>query len=79
MNHGFKLMSAMFVFTATMVLGGCQPQIMKSLPADYSIPSGQVVYVENDGRCAAGKVMKVTGGKSTSGTARNYECVERPQ
>ena len=68
MKQRSKLTPTALVFVATMILGGCRPQIMKSLPADYSIPFGQVVYVENDGRCEAGKVMKVTGGKSSLGS-----------
>ncbi len=79
MNRFSKLPLAMFMFTAIIYLSGCTTQILKSIPPDYSIPSGKVVYLENDGRCAEGQVIKITGGKNIQGIERKYECVERPQ
>jgi Family of unknown function (DUF6719) len=70
--------ACMLAAVPTLSLGGCSPQVLKSIPPDYSIPYGKVVYIENDGRCAEGRVIKVTGGESNQDVERTYECVERP-
>jgi hypothetical protein len=51
------------------------PEVLKELPRNRSLSLGEVVYVENDGRCAPGKILKVTGGKKSEGIKRKYECV----
>jgi CubicO group peptidase (beta-lactamase class C family) len=50
---------------------------LKEIPAAYTIPYGDIVYVENDGRCSQGKVIKITGGHGGRGIPRKYECVKR--
>jgi CubicO group peptidase (beta-lactamase class C family)/ketosteroid isomerase-like protein len=54
-------------------------KILKAIPAAYTIPYGNIVYVENDGRCSQGKVIKITGGHGGRGIPRKYECVKRPE
>jgi Family of unknown function (DUF6719) len=56
-----------------------ETKVLKRLPESYSLAYGKVVYVENDGRCKAGEVIKVTGGKKSAGIPRKYECVRRPR
>ena len=68
----------MYVYIAVLAISGCQTTILEEVPADFSIPSGKVVYAENDGRCSSGEVIKITGGNSTYGIPRKYECVPRP-
>ncbi|MEZ5729257.1 MAG: DUF6719 family protein [Burkholderiaceae bacterium] len=46
--------------------------------SNQSLKAGAVVFVENDGRCRAGEVMKVTGSGKRKGIARRIECVPRP-
>ena len=79
MSKFSKLPLALFVSAAITWLSGCTTQVLKSIPPDYSIPSGKVVYIENDGRCAEGQVIKITGGKSSQSVERKYECVARPE
>ena len=52
--------------------------LMDSIPKNQKLGLGQVVYVKNDGRCASGQVVKITGGKRSEGIPRKYECVEQP-
>ncbi|MCI5128585.1 MAG: hypothetical protein D3905_14960 [Candidatus Electrothrix sp. AS4_5] len=61
---------------------GCQQgshKVRKTIPAKYTLSYKQVVYVENDGRCQIGQLIKVTGGKKSRNIARRYECVSPPQ
>lgn len=53
--------------------------VLESLPENYSLPHGRTVLVENDGRCARGEVILITGGKKSAGIPRRYACVKRPQ
>jgi hypothetical protein len=69
------------IFFIALIIAGCQQgsqnKVLKEMPANGSLPYNHVVYVENDGRCAAGQVIKVTGGKKSRGIKRKYECVRR--
>ena len=56
-----------------------QNKVLKKVPANGTLSYKDVVYVENDGRCDTGQVIKVTGGKKSKGVRRKYECVSRPQ
>lgn len=58
--------------------GSLPTTILKEIPAAYTIPYGDIVYVENDGRCSQGEVIKITGGHGGRGIHRKYECVKRP-
>ena len=58
--------------------GSFPTTILKKIPAAYTIPYGDIVYVENDGRCSQGKVIKITGGHGERGIPRKYECVKSP-
>jgi uncharacterized lipoprotein YajG len=77
------LLKVAVLLTSILFLAGCQHggqnKVLKEMPANGSLPYNHVVYVENDGRCAAGQVIKVTGGKKSKGIRRKYECVSRPQ
>ncbi len=53
--------------------------ISKEMPEPGKIKYKQVVYVENDGRCQPGEVLKVTGGGGTEKAPRKIECVPRPE
>ncbi|MCW5203973.1 hypothetical protein VU10_01565 [Desulfobulbus sp. US1] len=56
----------------------CEATVRKEMPKNGSLSYGEVVYVENDGRCDNGQVIKVTGGKRSREIPRKYECVFRP-
>ncbi len=77
------LVNAAVILSSALLLAGCQQdnqnKVLKEMPANGSLSYNHVVYVENDGRCNAGQVIKVTGGKKSKGIARKYECVSRPQ
>lgn len=49
------------------------------MPARGALSYNDIVYVENDGSCDIGQVIKVTGGKKSKGIKRKYECVSLPQ
>ena len=74
--------AAMFA-SCLLLLAGCQQdrqnRVLKAMPAKGSLSYRQIVYVENNGRCDTGQVIKVTGGKKSRGIRRKYECVRRPQ
>ncbi len=53
--------------------------VLPKMPDDQTLTAGQVVYVENDGRCDAGMVVKITGGNKSKGIRRQTECVPRPK
>lgn len=53
-------------------------RVLKRMPKDGSLSYGEVVYVENDGRCDNEQVVKVTGGKRSRQISRKYECVYGP-
>jgi uncharacterized lipoprotein YajG len=71
------------ILASILFLAGCQHggqnKVLKKVPANGTLSYKHVVYVENDGRCAAGQVIKVTGGKKSKGIRRKYECVSRSQ
>ncbi len=77
------LLNAAVIFFSTLFLAGCQQdnqkKVLKEVPGNYTLSYNQIVYVENDGRCDIGQVIKVTGGKRSKGIARKYECVIRPE
>ena len=77
------LVNAAVILFSVLLLAGCQQdgqnKVLKAMPANGTLSYNHVVYVENDGRCDAGQVIKVTGGKKSRGIARKYECVSRPQ
>ncbi len=79
MKQLLKICLAAFFSTTVIFLAGCQTKILKAIPAPYTIPYGDIVYVENDGRCSQGDVIKVTGGHDERGIPRKYECVKRPE
>ncbi|THB74791.1 MAG: hypothetical protein D6B28_01550 [Gammaproteobacteria bacterium] len=54
-------------------------KMLEEMPKDRTLSHGEVVYVENDGRCKPGEIIKVTGGKHIEGIRRKYECVKRPE
>jgi len=57
---------------------GCQPHVYKTIPEDSTISYGAKIYVENDGRCAQGEVILITGGDTRRNIPRKYDCVSRP-
>jgi len=60
------------------LLSGCQVRVLKKIPVDGTVEYKGIVYVENDGRCPEGKIIKITGGDLNKQIPRKYECVERP-
>ena len=82
MNHLQNAVLAVIFFN-TLLLAGCQQdsqeKVLRQMPESRTLSYNQIMYVENDGRCDAGQVIKVTGGKKSKGIARKYECVSRPQ
>lgn len=71
------------IFSSTLLLAGCQQgsqnKVLKKMPASRTLSYNKIVYVENDGRCDTGQMIKVTGGKKSRGIPRKYQCVSRPQ
>ncbi len=55
-----------------------EARVRKKMPKDGSLSYGEVVYVENDGRCDNEQVIKITGGKQSRQISRKYECVYGP-
>ena len=76
-------MKSVFITLAIALLANIEnthaTQIEKAIPKNGSLKAGQVVYVENDGRCEKGLVLKVMGGNNGKGIKRQVECVERPE
>ncbi len=74
--------AAAVMLSSTLFLAGCQQdsqnKVLREMPASRTLSYNQIVYVENDGRCDTGQVIKVTGGKKSRGIPRKYECVSRP-
>lgn len=70
------------IASSILFLAGCQQdnqnRVLQAMPANGSLSYNHIVYVENDGRCDTGQVIKVTGGKKSRGIRRKYECVSRP-
>ena len=64
---------------SAVLLTGCAQKILKNEPVGGSIPSNEIVYVENDGRCDSGQVIQITGGNNRKGIPRKYDCVARPE
>ena len=54
-------------------------KMLETIPKDRSLSYGEIIHVENDGRCQPGEIIKVTGGKHTEGIRRKYECIKRPE
>lgn len=79
MKQLLKICLAVFFSTTVIFLAGCQTKILKAFPAPYTLRYGDSVYVENDGRCSQGDVIRVTGGDGGLGISREYECVKRPE
>ena len=80
----FFVLNTAVIFSTVLFLAGCQQQgspnkVLKEMPANGTLSYNHVVYVENDGRCDTGQVIKVTGGKKSKGIRRKYECVSSPQ
>lgn len=67
----------------TFLAAGCHQdarnKVLKKMPARGTLSYNHVVYVENDGSCDIGQVIKVTGGKQSKGIRRKYECVSLPE
>ena len=70
--------SIIFVLLATLFLVGCEPEVLDEVPENYTLKYKQVVYVQNDGRCETGEVIKITGGSRKKNVRRKYECVPSP-
>jgi len=72
----FSTIALMSSSAAGLALGAT---VLPKMPDDQTLTVGQVVYVENDGRCDAGMVVKITGGNKGKGIRRQTECVPRPK
>jgi hypothetical protein len=53
--------------------------ILKEIPKAYSMNYGEILYIENDGRCSPGEVIKVIGGSRKRKIPRTFECVKSQQ
>ncbi len=73
-----KVILAMIISTATILLFSCQTTVLKKIPAGGMLNYGEIVYVENDGRCDDGEVIRVKGGSYKMGFQREYRCVDNP-
>ncbi|WPD21893.1 MAG: DUF6719 family protein [Candidatus Electrothrix scaldis] len=55
----------------TFLAAGChqdaRSKVLKKMPARGTLSYNHVVYVENDGSCDIGQVIKITGGKAEQG------------
>ncbi len=78
MKQLLKICLSVFFSIAVIFLADCQPIILKDIPEPYTIPYGDIVYVEDKyGRCSQGEVLKITGGYGDE-IPRKYECAKRP-
>jgi hypothetical protein len=60
------------------ILAAGQTEVLNELSKNYVLAFDAIVYVEDDGGCKDGQVIKVIGGKKTEGIPRKYACVKRP-
>lgn len=76
-----KIRTILALFLTTLFLSSCGSstpvKIYKKEPASGSIGQNEFIYVENNGKCAKGQVIKVLAGSST--TRRTRTCVARPK
>jgi len=63
----------------TILLGGCDSDIQTTIPENYTLSHGEIVYVFNDGRCGEHEIIKITGGHRERNIHRIYECVNHPE
>ena len=70
-----KLLCAVCV---VFLLAGCNAKVLETIPAGGTVRYNEIVYVENDGRCQQGQVIKITGGNNNKGIPRKYDCADRP-
>lgn len=77
----FVLRVRFMVFSSTLFINGLAlaETVLEKMPENRSLKTGQVVYVENDGRCEKGMVLRVTGGSKSKGINRRVECVPKPE
>ena len=73
-----KLYKLFIILTSLTILSACSSVVLKEIPAGGSIPHNEIVYVENDGRCKSGEIIKITGGNNKLEIPRKYECVSHP-
>jgi len=66
------------LLTSLTIWSACSTVVLKEIPVGGSIPHGEIVYVENDGRCKSDEVIKITGGNNNRQIPRKYECVGHP-
>lgn len=71
---------AVLIALAWLSLGVCAQavEVLPRMPHGHGLAPGHVIYVENDGRCAEGQVIKVTGGDRRMQVPRTTQCVPRP-
>ena len=78
---------SLFAFAPMFAVLGCaqQPQsplhegaVLKQDPAMGTLPTGMVVYVDDDS-CPKGEIKKLTGGSVAANVPRDVRCVKRPQ
>jgi len=67
------------ILAGTLFIGGCDSDIQTSIPGNYTLSYGEVVYVFNDGRCAENEIIKITGGHRERNIQRIYECISHPE
>ena len=78
MKRYVKITAAALILTNGIFLAGCETEVLKEPPGKGTLSHEEIVYVENDGRCASDQVIKITGGKRSKNIPRQYECVQRP-
>ena len=72
---GILLAMLLLAFLAAGCHQNARNKVLKEMPARGTLSYNHVVYVENDGSCDTGQVIKVTGGKKSKDIPRKYECV----
>lgn len=78
MNVKPNIFLVMVILAISGVLSGCETVVLKDIPGGGTIPYNDIVYVENDGRCNKGQILRITGGNNALHIPRKTECIDRP-
>ena len=73
-----KTYHAIPLLATAIFLSSCKTVILEDIPAGGTVPYNEIVYVENDGRCKEGQIIKITGGNNARSIPRKHKCISRP-
>ena len=61
-NYRNLVLILLFLGNTSFFVAG-ETKVLKELPNNYTLSFEEIVYIENDGRCKNGEVLKGTGGE----------------